>query len=70
MMPREEPSRIINGLCIRKITMATQSFAVYSDREVLGGTPVFSGTRVPLRNPIAYLEKGNSLDAFLNDFPS
>jgi uncharacterized protein (DUF433 family) len=50
--------------------MATQSFAVHSDREILGGTPVFTGTRVPLRNLIDYLEKGHSLDVFLDDFPS
>lgn len=50
--------------------MATQSFAVHSDREILGGTPVFAGTRVPLRNLIDYLEKGHSLDTFLDDFPS
>ena len=50
--------------------MAMQSFPVHSNREILGGTPVFTGTRVPLRNLIDYLEKGYSLDAFLDDFPS
>jgi len=44
--------------------------AVHSDREILGGTPVFVGTRVPLRNLIDYLERGHSLDAFLDAFPS
>ncbi len=43
---------------------------VHSDPEILGGTPVFVGTRVPLRNLIAYLEAGQSLDEFLDDFPS
>ena len=43
---------------------------VHSDPEILGGTPVFVGTRVPLRNLIDYLERGQSLDDFLNDFPS
>jgi uncharacterized protein (DUF433 family) len=38
--------------------------------EVLGGTPVFSGTRVPVKNLIDYLEAGDSLDDFLEDFPS
>lgn len=37
---------------------------VHSDPEILGGTPVFAGTRVPLRNLIDYLECGHSLDAF------
>jgi uncharacterized protein (DUF433 family) len=45
-------------------------FVVHTDREILGGTPVFTGTRVPLRNLIDYLEKGYSLDAFRDDFPS
>jgi uncharacterized protein (DUF433 family) len=43
---------------------------VHSDPEILGGTSVFVGTRVPLRNLIDYLEGGHSLDEFLDDFPS
>jgi uncharacterized protein (DUF433 family) len=43
---------------------------VHSDPEILGGTPVFIGTRVPLRNLIDYLEGGHSLNEFLDDFPS
>jgi uncharacterized protein (DUF433 family) len=43
---------------------------VHSDPEILGGTPVFVGTRVPLRNLIDCLEAGASLDEFLDDFPS
>jgi uncharacterized protein (DUF433 family) len=43
---------------------------VHSDPEILGGTPVFVGTRVPLRNLIDYLERGHDLDEFLDDFPS
>jgi len=43
---------------------------VHSDPEILGGVPVFVGTRVPLRNLIDYLEGGHSLDDFLDDFPS
>ena len=38
--------------------------------EVLGGTPVFAGTRVPVRALIDYLEEGRSLDEFLEDFPT
>jgi uncharacterized protein (DUF433 family) len=44
--------------------------AVHSNKEILGGTPVFIGTRVPLRNLIDYLERGYSLDEFLDAFPS
>lgn len=42
----------------------------HSDPEILGGTPVFVGTRVPVRNLLDYLEAGDSLDEFLDDFPS
>ena len=40
-----------------------------SDPEVLGGTPVFAGTRVPIRSLFDYLEGGESLDEFLRQFP-
>jgi len=50
--------------------MSTQSPIIHSDPAILGGTPVFVGTRVPLRNLIDYLERGHSLDEFLDDFPS
>jgi uncharacterized protein (DUF433 family) len=51
-------------------TMSPQSPLFHSDPAILGGTPVFVGTRVPLRNLIDYLERGHSLDEFLDDFPS
>jgi uncharacterized protein (DUF433 family) len=50
--------------------MAKHTSIVHSDPEILGGTPVFVGTRVPLRNLIDYLEGGYSLDDFLDSFPS
>ena len=40
------------------------------DNEILSGTPVFKSTRVTVKNLIDYLEAGDSLDEFLNDFPS
>ena len=43
---------------------------VHSDPDILGGTPVFVGTRVPVKTLYDYLEAGDSLDEFLNDFPS
>lgn len=43
---------------------------IHSDPEILGGTPVFVGTRVPLKNLIDYIEGGHTLDEFLDDFPS
>jgi uncharacterized protein (DUF433 family) len=43
---------------------------VASSPDVLGGTPVFVGTRVPIRNLMDYLEAGETLGEFLDDFPS
>ncbi len=39
------------------------------DSEILGGIPVFSGTRVPVKSLFDYLEAGDSLDEFLKSFP-
>lgn len=47
----------------------THSDLIESDPEKLGGTPVFRGTRVPIKNLFDYLEGGDSLDVFLDDFP-
>jgi len=43
---------------------------IFRDPEILGGTPVFRGTRVPVDTLIDYLEAGDSLDVFLDNFPS
>jgi len=43
---------------------------IHSDREILGGTPVFIGTRVPVQTLIDHLRGGDSLEDFLQDFPS
>ena len=40
------------------------------DRDVMGGTPVFAGTRVPIQTLLDYLEAGESIDDFLSGFPS
>jgi uncharacterized protein (DUF433 family) len=40
------------------------------DPEVMGGTPVFCGTRVPVQTFIEYLEGGDSIDEFLEGFPT
>jgi len=47
-----------------------KSSVFHSDREILGGTVVFKGTRVPLQNLIDYLEGGYTIDEFIDDFPS
>ncbi len=43
---------------------------VHSNPEILGGEPVFVGTRVPARTLLDYLEGGDSLEEFLENFPS
>ena len=44
--------------------------AVWSKPDILCGTPVFAGTRVPFRILFDYLESGDSIDVFLDEFPS
>ena len=50
--------------------MPMTALVVHSDPDILGGTPVFVGTRVPFRNLIDYLERNHSLDEFLDSFPT
>ena len=47
-----------------------ESLNVVVDKEILGGSPVFVGTRVPVRVLFEHLEAGDSLGVFLEDFPS
>jgi uncharacterized protein (DUF433 family) len=49
--------------------MKCESF-IHSDPEILGGTPVFVGTRVPVQSLFDHLEAGDSIDDFLEGFPS
>ena len=50
--------------------MPSRELVVQRDPEILGGTPVFVGTRVPVKILFDYLEAGDSLEAFLDEFPS
>ncbi len=50
--------------------MTQLSQVVHSDPEILGGMPVFVGTRVPVQSLFDYLEGGETLDDFLRQFPS
>jgi len=50
--------------------MRSSAKVIHSNPNILGGTPVFVGTRVPLQNLIDCLEAGDSLDDFLKSFPS
>lgn len=53
-----------------KMKIEEMKSIIHSDPEIMGGTPVFVGTRVPLQNLIDYLEGGESMDDFLDAFPS
>lgn len=44
--------------------------AIHCDPEILGGAAVFVGTRVPVQTLLDYLEDGDSIDVFLDHFPS
>jgi uncharacterized protein (DUF433 family) len=55
---------------IRKLGAMKRSSVVHSDPDILGGTPVFVGTRVPVQALIDYLEGGHALEEFLDDFPT
>ncbi len=50
--------------------VATLETIVHVDPEILGGTPVFRSTRVPVKNLLDYLTAGDTLDQFLDDFPT
>ena len=43
---------------------------VTSSKEIMGGTPVFAGTRVPIQTLIDYLKAGETIDDFLEGFPT
>jgi uncharacterized protein (DUF433 family) len=43
---------------------------IQRSENILGGTPVFAGTRVPVKTLLDYLEGGETLDEFLDDFPA
>jgi uncharacterized protein (DUF433 family) len=50
--------------------MVSPNGVIVKDPEVLGGTPVFRGTRVPFQSRLDYLEGGQTLDDFVDDFPT
>lgn len=51
------------------VTITVDSGVFHSKEGLVSGTPVFEGTRVPLKNLFDYLAGGQDLDEFLNDFP-
>ncbi len=52
------------------MTDITDGHLIQRDDDILGGIPVFAGTRVPVQTLLDYLEAGERLDAFLDDFPT
>jgi len=50
--------------------MAEHNQIIVKDPDILGGMPVFRGTRVPFKNLLDYLEGGHTLNEFLEEFPS
>ena len=51
-------------------SMTIRDGVIHSRKDTMGGTPVFKGTRVVVKNLFDYLAGGHSLDEFLDDFPS
>ena len=52
------------------ITRMMKKSIVLTDPEIMSGEPCFTGTRVPVRTLLDYIEGGDSLDEFLEDFPT
>jgi uncharacterized protein (DUF433 family) len=50
--------------------MASQSHYIISDPELLSGVPVFAGSRVPFSYLMEYIERGSTIEAFTEDYPS
>jgi uncharacterized protein (DUF433 family) len=62
-------SRLAGGVALPKTAGVNQS-VVKVDPEIMSGAPCFTGTRVPIQNLIDYLEGGDSIEEFLDGFPS
>ena len=54
----------------KAVVMTSKRSVIRTDPQILGGAPVFVGTRVPVKALLDYLEVGHSIDEFLDDFPS
>lgn len=55
---------------VLEVLVMTKDQLVTRSKDILGGTPVFAGTRVPVQTVIDYIKHGHSLDEFLDDFPT
>ena len=61
---------ILSGLLKSELIAVDPKQIVHRDPDILGGTPVFVGTRVPVKILFDYLEAGDSLSVFLDEYPS
>lgn len=69
-MPQLRCAWIVSSIQIEPEREIMERHEVYhSDPEIMGGTPVFQGTRVPVQTLLDYLEGGDTLDEFLDGFP-
>jgi uncharacterized protein (DUF433 family) len=57
------------GSGVSSVTM-NRAQIVHSDPDILGGTPVFVGTRVPVQTLLVYIESGETIEEFLDNFPT
>src|SRR5438045_4776771 len=65
------PARSVDlGALYRRQAVSDETRVVHSDPEILSGTPVFVGTRVPVQSLFDYIEGGDTIDEFLRQFPS
>ncbi|HEX7723115.1 MAG TPA: DUF433 domain-containing protein [Pyrinomonadaceae bacterium] len=62
--------RLERGGCGRYTFYMKEEKVIQLDPDILGGTPVFSGTRVPIKSLFDHIEGGDSIDDFLEGFPS
>ena len=69
-MPDGSNCKVVIPAKVGLIADMKKSSVVKIDPEIMSGTPCFAGTRVPARTLIDYLEGGDSLDDFLEDFPT
>ncbi len=69
-MAVEEVPAVASGSPRYNGIMDNSTSVIVSDPAVMSGTPVFRGTRVPVRTLFDYLAAGDSLDVFLDGFPS
>jgi uncharacterized protein (DUF433 family) len=67
---QKKPVSVSEGSAAVATRVAKGTDLIMSDSEIMGGTPVFKGTRVPVDNLISWLEDGYTIDDYLYSFPS